>query len=76
MSEPTDPTELQAHYKKVLVRGVAAALALAVFSLAEYVIAKEVDNATWYMVPFMFAKGWIILDTFMHIRALRNDGAH
>lgn len=52
------------------------ALLLAVLSLGEYYLASKYDNPTWVMVPFMVAKGALILDTFMHIRALRNDGAH
>jgi len=80
MSDPTlpesDRAALQARYKVMVRKGVIAALLLAVLSVAEYVLANEVDNATWYMVPFMVLKGAVILDVFMHVRALRGEGAH
>ncbi len=76
MADHTDSESLPAHYRKMVVRGVAAAVLLAVLSIAEYILAGELDNPTWAMVPFMFGKGWVILDTFMHVRALRNEGAH
>lgn len=80
MSDPTlpesDRAALQARYKVVIRKGVIAAILLAVLSVAEYALAKEVDNATWYMVPFMIFKGLVILDVFMHVRALRGEGAH
>jgi hypothetical protein len=67
---------LRAHYKVVIRKGLVAALLLAVLSVIEYVLAQEIDNPTWYMVPFMFAKGIVILDVFMHVRALRGEGSH
>jgi hypothetical protein len=76
MAEHHEPETLSERYKKMVVRGVAAALLLAILSIAEYVLAGEIDNPTWAMVPFMVVKGWVILDTFMHVRALRNEGAH
>ena len=67
---------LRAHYKVMIRKGVVAAALLAVLSVIENVLASEIENPTWYMVPFMFAKGWIILDIFMHVRALRGEGGH
>ncbi len=80
MSDPTlpesDRVALAARYKVMIRRGVIAAVLLAVLSVAEYFLAAEVDNATWYMVPFMVLKGLVILDVFMHVRALFGQGAH
>ncbi len=76
MAEHNDPVSLKEHFRTVVTRGIAVALLLAVLSLGEYYLASKYDNPTWVMVPFMVAKGALILDTFMHIRALRNDGAH
>jgi cytochrome c oxidase subunit IV len=76
MAEHTDAASLKASHRRMITRGVLAALVLAVLSLLEYWVALEFDDPTWYLVPFMVFKGGLILDTFMHIRALRNDGAH
>ncbi len=67
---------MRRRYSMAMKKGVAAALALAVFSIAEYILSNEIDNPTWYMVPFMFLKGWVILDMFMHVRALKHGGSH
>lgn len=76
MSEHTDADALKARYKKMVTRGIAAALLLAALSLAEYYVAIEIDDPTWPLMPFIVIKGWVVLDTFMHVRALRNEGAH
>lgn len=59
--------------KKATRRGIVAALIIAVLSVIEYFIAVEVTNPLWPLMPFVLAKGWIILDTFMHVRALWSD---
>ena len=69
-------TTQRAHYKVMIRRGIVSALLLAVLSVVEYVVAQEIDNPTWYLVPFMVAKGVIILDVFMHVRAIRGEGGH
>ena len=46
MSEHTDADALKAHYKKMVTRGIAAALLLAALSLAEYYVAIEIDDPT------------------------------
>ena len=76
MAEQLDPMALKERYKTMVVRGLAAALLLAILSIAEYVLADQFENPTWWMVPFMLVKGWVILDTFMHVRALRGEGGH
>jgi len=59
--------------KKATRRGVIAAVVLAALSVVEYFIATEVAQPLLPLIPFVFLKGWIILDTFMHIRALWSD---
>ena len=78
MAEHTETESMPEHYKKMVVRGLAAALLLAILSIAEYVLAAEVNPkwVTWAMVPFMIVKGWVILDMFMHVRALKHGGSH
>jgi len=76
MAEHTDAASLKASHRRMITRGVLAALVLAVLSLLEYWVALEFDDPTWYLVPFMAIKGWVILDFFMHVRALRSEGAH
>jgi hypothetical protein len=59
--------------KQATRKGVVAALLIAVLSVVEYFIAIEVPNPLWFLMPFVVLKGWIILDTFMHVRALWSD---
>ena len=59
--------------RKATRKGIVAALIIAVLSVIEYFIAVEVTNPLWALLPFVLAKGWIILDTFMHVRALWSD---
>lgn len=63
--------------RKATKRGVLAAVLLAVLSVIEYIIAVEVAEPLLPILPFVLAKGWVILDSFMHIRALFSDeGGH
>ena len=59
--------------KKATRKGLIAAMMIAVLSVIEYIIAIEVANPLWPLMPFVLLKGWIILDTFMHVRALWSD---
>lgn len=59
--------------KKATRKGIVAAVLIAILSLIEYFIAVSVTDPLWALMPFILAKGWIILDTFMHIRALWSD---
>lgn len=59
--------------KKATRKGVTAALILAVLTVIEFLIAVEIENPLFPLMPFLVAKGWIILDSFMHIRALFNE---
>jgi len=54
-------------------RGVTAALILGVLTIVEFFIATEMANPLLPLIPFVFLKGWIILDSFMHVRALWRD---
>ncbi len=56
--------------------GVTVAIALAVLTAIEYAIAVGVDNPTIWLMPFALAKGALILEFFMHIRALTGEGIH
>ena len=60
-------------FKKATRKGIIAAVAIAILSVIEYIIAIEVANPLLPLLPFVFLKGWIILDTFMHIRALWSE---
>jgi hypothetical protein len=63
----------QENLKKATRRGIIAAVILAVLTVIEFFIATGVENPLFALIPFVFLKGWIILDTFMHIRALWSD---
>lgn len=60
--------------KKATRKGVMAAVFLAVLSIIEYFIAVEVAQPLWPMLPIIALKGWIILDVFMHVRAVFHSG--
>lgn len=54
--------------------GVRIAIALAVLTVVEYLVAVTIDDPLRWLVPFILAKGWLILDYFMHVRDLRPGG--
>lgn len=56
--------------------GLRAAVLLAILSAIEYFIAIEVEQPLLPLIPFILAKGWVILDSFMHIKALWHPEAH
>lgn len=62
--------------KKATRKGIIAVVLLAILSLAEFYIAVTVDQPLVPLLPFVLLKGWIILDSFMHIRAVFGDGDH
>jgi hypothetical protein len=59
--------------KKATRKGIVAAVILAILTVIEFLIATSVENPLLPLLPFVFLKGWIILDAFMHIRALWSD---
>lgn len=62
--------------KKATRKGFIAFMLLAVLSLAEFYIAVNVDQPLVPLLPFVLLKGWIILDSFMHIRAVFTSEDH
>ena len=66
---PVDRTKMRAAYRK----GLWGAFWLAVLTLGEFAVFAVGDGTTWgslALIPFIFLKAWIILDVFMHIKAL------
>lgn len=59
---------------KATKRGVIAAILLAVLTVVEYLVAVKVAQPLIPLLPFVVLKGWIILDSFMHIRAVFQEG--
>ncbi len=59
--------------RKATRKGVVAALILAVLTIIEFIIATNIENPLLALLPFVALKGWIILDVFMHVRALWSD---
>lgn len=59
--------------RKATRKGVVAALILAVLTIIEFIIATNIENPLLPLLPFVALKGWIILDVFMHVRALWSD---
>ena len=60
--------------KKATKKGVIAALLLAVLTIVEYFVAISVEQPLLPLLPFVIVKGWIILDAFMHVRAVFHTG--
>ena len=59
--------------KKATRKGIVAAVILGVLTIIEFFVATGVANPLLPLLPFVILKGWIILDTFMHVRALWSD---
>ncbi len=74
----TSLTEMQAAEKIAIRKGVMAAIYLAVLSVIEYFISIGLENPlrVSLLLPFVALKGWIILDSFMHIKAVFGKGDH
>ena len=74
----TPSTEMQAAEKSAIRKGVMAAIYLAVLSVIEYFISVGLENPlrVSLLLPFVALKGWIILDSFMHIKVVFGKGDH
>jgi hypothetical protein len=59
---------------KATRKGLMAALLLAVLTIIEYFVAISVEEPLLPLLPFVAVKGWIILDAFMHVRAVFHAG--
>ena len=57
-------------------RGLVAAVLLAVLTVIEFFVAIGLDDPLLALIPFVVLKGWIILDTFMHVKAVFGEGGH
>ncbi len=55
----------------LIQRGWLTAGGLAVLTLIEYLIAVSVEAPTLWLLPFILAKGGLIMDVFMHAGDLR-----
>jgi len=62
--------------KKASRKGLIAAGLLAVLTIIEYFVAVGLEDPLLALLPFVALKGWIILDTFMHVRAVFGEGDH
>ena len=56
--------------------GLLVAAALTVLTVIEYFIAVGVENPLLWLLPFAIAKGWLILEYFMHLSAVLGRGRH
>jgi hypothetical protein len=60
--------------KSATKKGLMAALLLAILTIIEYFVAISVEEPLLPLLPFVVVKGWIILDAFMHVRAVFDSG--
>lgn len=57
--------------------GWRVAALLAVLTVIEYVVAVNIDTLVIvWLLPFVLAKGWLIMDYFMHFRAFLRGEEH
>jgi hypothetical protein len=67
--------EIPGGFQKAVRRGLTVTAALTILTIVEYLLAVNLTHPLIPLLPFVAAKGWLILDYFMHIRALR-EGEH
>ncbi len=56
--------------KKATRKGIVAVVILGILTIIEFIVAINFENPLYPLLPFVVLKGWIILDTFMHVRAV------
>jgi len=61
-------------FQREVRRGLTVTIALTMLTIVEYMVAVNLSNPLVALLPFVAAKGWLILDYFMHIKALRQGG--
>jgi len=57
-------------------KGIMAAISLGVLSIIEYLVWFSFEKPTLILLPFVLLKGWIILDSFMHVKVVLGRGDH
>ncbi len=75
MSSVVTTTKPQDYGSKTKTVWIVAS-ALAVLTVVEYSIALNVANPLLFLVPFVVAKGLLIMDSFMHVRKVLSRGTH
>ncbi len=55
-------------------KGLIATVLLGVLTVVEFFVAISLDDPLLALIPFVIVKGWIILDTFMHVKAVFGGG--
>ena len=73
MSQILDAPDREAYRRKQRL-GIAVAFWLAVLTLIEYLIAVFVAEPLIWLLPFVLAKGWLIMRYFMHFNDLFGGG--
>ena len=63
-------------FRSATRKGLIAAVFLGVLTAIEFFIATTIEDPLLPLLPFVALKGWIILDAFMHIRAVFSEGGH
>lgn len=66
----------EAGFREAAIKGLWGAFWLTVLTIGEFIVFGLGDGESWLTVallPFIVLKAWIILDIFMHIRALWGD---
>jgi hypothetical protein len=73
----TERTDVELALSRVSARGWKVAGMLAVLTVIEYVIAVNIASLVIvWLLPFVLAKGWLIMDYFMHFRSVLHGEEH
>ncbi len=76
---PADDTQVSAEsssQQDKVQLGIKVAVALAVLTVIEYVIAVSLDDPLIWLLPFVIAKAALIMEYFMHFSAVLKGGSH
>jgi hypothetical protein len=68
--------EMRAGQQVAMRKGIMAAISLGVLSIIEYIIWFSFEKPVLILLPFVLLKGWIILDSFMHVKVVLGRGDH
>lgn len=69
-----DATVMSASYRARVRSGVGVLGALVVLTIVEYVVAIGLGQPLLWLTPIAIAKGWLIMQFFMHAGDLRRGG--
>ncbi len=74
--ENVESSTQSADQQSKVMLGWQLAVALAVLTVIEYIVAVSLDDPLIWLLPFVVAKAALIMEYFMHFSALWGKGEH